>query len=76
MAMTLSDPLSPAACEELLWNGIAPPKHGHFRTRCPECSHTRKRKNHNCLRIFEHDLTVDVYCHHCGWENSFVKGST
>jgi len=40
---------------------------GKQSTKCPECSHTRKKKNAKCLNVTIDHEGVQWYCHHCGW---------
>lgn len=41
---------------------------GETTTTCPQCSHSRKKKNAKCLSV---NLDEGVwYCHHCGWSGS------
>lgn len=50
---------------------------GQIKTRCPKCSHERKKKNDPSLSV---DIDNGVWnCHHCGWSggvNEFVKPET
>lgn len=34
---------------------------------CPQCSHTRKKKNSKCLSVTIDHEGVRWFCHHCGW---------
>lgn len=44
---------------------------GQFKTTCPECSHTRKKKNDTCLSV---NIDEGVYtCHNCGWKGTVKK---
>lgn len=44
---------------------------GQFKTTCPECSHTRKKKNDPCLSV---DISEGIYnCHNCGWSGTVKK---
>jgi len=38
---------------------------GKQNTRCPVCSHTRKKKAAKCLSVSIDHLGVRWYCHHC-----------
>ena len=41
---------------------------GEYTTTCPECSHTRKKKNDKCLSV---NLDKNVwFCSHCGWKGN------
>jgi twinkle protein len=38
---------------------------GSVKTKCPQCSHTRKNKSDDCLSV---NIDEGLYnCHHCGW---------
>jgi len=42
------------------------------KTTCPECSHTRKKKNYPCLNV---NTVKEVWhCHHCGWSGGLGSG--
>lgn len=42
------------------------------RTTCPECSHSRKKKNAKCLDV---NIDKEVWlCHHCGWSGTLKQG--
>lgn len=41
---------------------------GQHRTTCPQCSHTRKKKNDPCLSVNIADVGARFFCHHCGFE--------
>ena len=42
--------------------------HGDIKTKCPQCSETRKKKNDPCLSVnVESGLFL---CHNCGWSGS------
>jgi twinkle protein len=43
---------------------------GQRTTTCPECSHTRKKKNDKCLSV-NGDKGI-WHCHHCGWAGSLL----
>ena len=46
---------------------------GETRTTCPECSHTRKKKNDKCLSV---NVTEGIwYCQHCEWAGSLSNGN-
>lgn len=46
---------------------------GEIKTRCPQCSHTRKKKTYPCLNV---NIDLGVYnCWHCGWSGSIKKGN-
>jgi twinkle protein len=45
------------------------------KTKCPKCSHTRKKnKNEKCLRVWVE--TGTYYCHHCGDNGSVAEYET
>jgi len=46
-------------------HGIQVSGTGEQDTTCPECSHTRKKKNDPCLSVNTTKKTW--FCHHCGW---------
>jgi len=46
---------------------------GEQDTLCPECSHTRKKKNDRCLSINVESGTW--HCHHCGWSGGLANGN-
>lgn len=42
------------------------------KTTCPQCSHTRKKKNYPCLNV---NTNKGVWhCHHCGWSGGLGTG--
>lgn len=42
------------------------------KTTCPQCSHTRKKKNYPCLNV---NTGKGVWhCHHCGWSGGLGTG--
>jgi len=42
------------------------------KTTCPQCSHTRKKKNYPCLNV---NTEKGVWhCHHCGWSGGLGFG--
>ncbi|MBF0589279.1 MAG: AAA family ATPase [Magnetococcales bacterium] len=44
---------------------------GNQKTRCPECSHSRKKKSDPCLSV---NVDKGVWnCHNCGWTGSVAK---
>jgi len=44
---------------------------GQFKTTCPKCSHTRKKKKDPCLSV---NIDEQVWnCHNCGWNGSVIK---
>jgi len=44
---------------------------GQEKTKCPECSHTRKKKNDPCLSV---NIDEGVWnCHNCSWKGSLNK---
>ena len=46
--------------------------HGEIKTICPQCSHTRRKKNYPCLNV---NIDEGLYhCWHCGWRGSLKKG--
>jgi twinkle protein len=48
-------------------------EYGETHTTCPECSSSRKKKNHKCLSV---NVTEEVWtCHHCGWTGSLSNGN-
>lgn len=51
---------------------VVPVAHGgEWRTPCPQCSHTRKKKSDKCLSI---NVTKGIwYCHHCGWKGALKQ---
>ena len=42
------------------------------KTTCPQCSHTRKKKNYPCLNV--NTLKGVWHCHHCGWSGGLGTG--
>ena len=45
---------------------------GEVKTTCPQCSHTRKKRNYPCLNV---NLDEGVWnCWHCGWAGSLKQG--
>ena len=57
--------------------GINLPHYGEaeHRTKCPQCSHLRKKSNDNCLSVTVTNDAVLWYCHHCEWQGG-TKDST
>lgn len=55
--------------EALMFNGITPPSEGKAKTTCPMCSHTRRKSQEKCLRIFTIADRVSWSCFHCGWKD-------
>jgi len=59
-------------------NGIVVKKtNGQIKTRCPKCSHDRKKKSDPCLSV---NIDEGIWnCHNCGWngslkvKNNFMK---
>ena len=45
---------------------------GEYRTRCPQCSPTRRKKNDPCLSVTVTHESILWMCHHCEW-NGGVK---
>ena len=45
---------------------------GEYRTRCPQCSPTRRKKNDPCLSVTVTHDSILWMCHHCEW-NGGVK---
>ena len=44
---------------------------GQVKTRCPKCSHDRKKKSDPCLSV---NIDEGVWnCHNCGWKGSLNK---
>lgn len=44
---------------------------GEINTICPQCSHTRKKKQDKCLSV---NLDKKVWhCHHCGWDGAIKE---
>jgi twinkle protein len=44
---------------------------GQIYTKCPQCSHDRKKKNIKCLGV---NLDQEIWhCNHCGWKGSLRK---
>jgi twinkle protein len=41
---------------------------GEIQCLCPECSHTRKKKNDKCLSVNLDKQTW--FCHHCQWKGN------
>ena len=39
---------------------------------CPQCSHTRKKKNARCLSV--NTVKQTWYCHHCDWRGGLGSG--
>ena len=52
--------------QELLELGIPITRgSGQQKTKCPKCSHNRKKKSDDCLSV---NIDEGLYnCHHCGW---------
>jgi twinkle protein len=48
---------------------------GEYRTRCPQCSPTRRKKNDPCLSVTVTHDSILWMCHHCEW-NGGVKENT
>lgn len=53
---------------------VVPAFHGgEWRTTCPQCSHTRKKKSDRCLSV---NVTQGIwYCHHCQWKGALSEKS-
>ena len=56
---------------------------GSQRVKCPDCSHTRKKKHDRPLALTIEPDKILWYCHHCGWsgiksdgDQSFGKTKT
>lgn len=50
---------------------------GTIKTKCPECSHTRKKQNDPCLSVSFTSQSEGVYnCHNCGFHGSLGKAKT
>lgn len=49
--------------------GIVLPSYrqGEYRVICPVCSHTRTKKNEECLAVRIDERGFTFHCHHCGW---------
>jgi twinkle protein len=65
-----------SVAEELGANGIRPRSFepGSYKTTCPKCSHTRKKKSDPCLSItINADETALWYCHNCEWKGAVGK---
>ena len=44
---------------------------GEVQCLCPQCSHTRKKKNDKCLSV---NLDKQSwFCHHCGWKGKLLE---
>ena len=44
---------------------------GQIKTKCPKCSHERKKKNDPCLSV---NVDEGIWnCHNCGWNGSLKK---
>jgi twinkle protein len=48
---------------------------GEYRTRCPQCSPTRRKNNDPCLSVTVTHDSILWMCHHCEW-NGGVKENT
>lgn len=59
-----------AVIQALQFNGITPPKIGSRKTKCPKCSHTRRKSWENCLRVTVDQITVKWFCFHCKFEGA------
>ena len=46
---------------------------GEVKTTCPECSHTRKKRNYPCLNV-NTDKGI-WHCWHCGWSGGLDPGA-
>lgn len=46
-------------------------KKGNVKVKCPQCSHTRKKKNDPCLSVNVEEGTY--YCHNCNWKGGVSK---
>ena len=58
--------------ERLLEHGIRPPRYadGDQKLVCPNCSHTRRKRNDPCLSLtIDGDRAVWL-CHHCQWKGA------
>lgn len=46
---------------------------GQEKTKCPQCSHQRRKANDQCLSV---NVDEGVWkCHHCGWSGSLLSDS-
>ena len=43
---------------------------GSYKVKCPQCSHTRSKKNDPCLSVTIKDGGAVWNCHHCNWSGS------
>ena len=48
---------------------------GDHRTRCPNCSPHRKKKNDPCLSVTVTNESILWMCHHCDWTGGVKEGS-
>ena len=48
---------------------------GDHRTRCPNCSPHRKKKNDPCLSVTVANDSILWMCHHCDWTGGVKEGS-
>ena len=48
---------------------------GDHRTRCPNCSPHRKKKNDPCLSVTVSNDSILWMCHHCDWTGGVKEGS-
>lgn len=46
-------------------------KLGSNRIRCPECSHTRRKKTERCMSVTVYDDRTTYQCHHCDLSGAF-----
>ena len=48
---------------------------GDYRTRCPECSPTRRKKHDPCLSVTVTYESILWMCHHCDWTGGVKENS-
>ena len=48
---------------------------GDYRTRCPDCSPYRKKKNDPCLSVTVSYDSILWMCHHCDWSGGVKEGA-
>ena len=48
---------------------------GDYRTRCPDCSPHRKKKNDPCLSVTVSYDSILWMCHHCDWSGGVKEGA-
>lgn len=46
---------------------------GEHTTTCPQCSHTRTKKQDKCLSVKIDEAGFTMFCHHCGWKGGKVE---